>query len=113
MRVQSASLALATLLVAVSTTHARKARAAAACAVPHSLKPSMDLECAAPTPQDDNHEIVSLLQCKDSLPLVSTRGGETSAFVQDLLGRLKIASYFALWYALNIVYNSTSSNLQR
>lgn len=29
-----------------------------------------------------------------------------SEFMKDLIHRLKIGFYFALWYALNIVYNS-------
>ena len=34
-------------------------------------------------------------------------GKHNSNMKQDLLHRFKIASYFALWYALNIIYNST------
>ena len=40
--------------------------------------------------------------------IASPRGGETSELLRDVLSRLKIAAYFALWYALNIVYNSMS-----
>ena len=50
-----------------------------------------------------NVNAVSLSLSKQS-PLLSnmhaTRGGS------DLMNRLKIGGYFALWYALNIVYNS-------
>lgn len=40
-------------------------------------------------------------------------GGKTDedngGILKDLSNRLKIGSYFALWYALNIVYNSEST----
>lgn len=49
-------------------------------------------------------EDASLLEAAEE-PTVSLRGGATDVMV-ELLGRLKIATYFALWYALNIVYNS-------
>lgn len=46
------------------------------------------------------------------------RGGDstiakTSPFVEDLWRRAVIGFYFALWYALNVVYNSTSKQTRR
>ena len=42
---------------------------------------------------------------------VAVRGGATeSTALADLMDRLKIGFYFALWYALNIVYNSKLQN---
>ena len=47
----------------------------------------------------------------DSLP---PRGGAVrSPLVEDLLRRALIGFYFALWYALNIVYNSTYCTRER
>jgi len=48
---------------------------------------------------------------EESLALLETRGGAAAvaeaAVVNPLLHTLKIGFYFGLWYALNIVYNST------
>lgn len=37
---------------------------------------------------------------------VMVRGGGTNMNLDGVLQRLKIGFYFALWYALNVVYNS-------
>ena len=45
----------------------------------------------------------SLLQ---SSAFLSSRGGQVSeSWASDILKRLELSAYFALWYALNIVYN--------
>lgn len=55
----------------------------------------------------------SVLAALEKVPmLLNRRGGATVAVTNDvwissLLHRLKIGFYFALWYALNVAYNST------
>lgn len=57
---------------------------------------------------DDVHDEGEFLineATRQSSTLQNLRGG-TSTVMQEVLVRLKIGSYFALWYALNVVYNS-------
>jgi hypothetical protein len=97
MRVRSISLALVSSLMALfagSTTEARKSTAASIPAFSPSLTVSR-----LPL----HYSTQDLVASAPNLP----RGGETSELLlSNLLHRLKIASYFALWYALNVVYNS-------
>jgi hypothetical protein len=101
MRVQntfcSLTILLILLLLAPSTCEARKAVRAASITADASSFPLYSI----------NTDASSTLGISSSSSKQTLRGGETSQLLQDLLGRLKIASYFALWYALNIVYNST------
>ena len=46
-------------------------------------------------------------QSRSVSPVVSVRGGAEN----NLQARLKVGFYFALWYALNVVYNSKSRRL--
>jgi len=53
-------------------------------------------EALLPSKQQNNHHGRARLD---------VRGGSDSEFMTGLLQRLKIGSYFGLWYALNVVYN--------
>jgi len=98
MRVQktfcSVTILLISLLLAPSTCEARKAVRAASITANASSFPLYSTNA-------DASSTLGISTCSKH----TLRGGETSQLLQDLLGRLKIASYFALWYALNIVYN--------
>lgn len=50
-------------------------------------------------------EMVENANNNNASPLM--RGGGASKVTEALLQRLKVGVYFGLWYALNIVYNST------
>jgi hypothetical protein len=104
MRVRSISLALVAVLLAlfrVSTIEARKSTSSTA-----AFSPALTLVSRLPVAEADYTSTASADLVVTSPPHVP-RGGETRALVVvEILKRLKIASYFALWYALNVVYNS-------
>ena len=62
--------------------------------------------------QDDVEEDSKHVFAVETTPMLKRRGGaavasgSSSAFLTDLCHRMKIGFYFALWYALNVVYNS-------
>lgn len=60
--------------------------------------------------QQNLHQLKHPLSTQNSLlrssTFLSSRGGQVSeSWATDLLKRLELSAYFALWYALNIVYN--------
>ena len=95
---RSPIVALALLATAVSARQApfgvtpAVARASSS-SVQQSSKSALDAALSTPTTTDVNTNI-------------AIRGGDDDDSSLSLLNRLKIGGYFALWYILNVVYNS-------
>lgn len=101
----SLSLLCLALVLLPPSIEAKKARSAASVsqATTHAFSSP-----ATFTPIESSLDIVG-----DASTVTTTRGGQKAAaptqdsLKSNLLERVKIAAYFAVWYALNIVYNST------
>ena len=95
---RSPIVALALLAATVSARQApfgvtpAVARASSS-SVQQSSKSALDAALSTPTTTDVNTNI-------------AIRGGDDDDSSLSLLARLKIGGYFALWYILNVVYNS-------
>ena len=95
---RSPIVALALLATAVSARQApfgvtpAVARASSS-SVQQASKSALDAALSTPTTTDVNTNI-------------AIRGGDEDDSSLSLMARLKIGGYFALWYILNVVYNS-------
>lgn len=96
---RSPIVALALLAATVSARQApfgvtpAVARAASSSSVQQASKSALDAALSTPTTTDVNTNI-------------AIRGGDDDDSSLSLMARLKIGGYFALWYILNVVYNS-------
>jgi hypothetical protein len=79
------------------------------------IQPNSSLSTSTPdllrTKSSSSHPVMWTLQRKPKAQLPvkyndSVGKKNDTGLKQDLIHRFKIASYFALWYALNIMYNS-------
>ena len=62
----------------------------------------------SPTIVESDGSVDSALSTRGGGASLVTTFGARSPWMDDLLHRLVVGFYFGLWYALNIVYNSTS-----
>lgn len=69
---------------------------------PLATKPSLVTKSTPSADLRSIPDVAELIPASDAIERTVPRGGDGDV---DVAGRLKVGSYFALWYILNIVYN--------